>query len=227
MIIKIKRQISSKAEPYWQSFDYNGSLNITVAAVLDYLNSTENLLDIEGNHAKPIIWECSCSQKMCGGCAMVINKTPALACGVFLNNIDGNVLILEPLSKFPTIEDLMVDRSIIEENLRQANVYIGEFAGFCEKEHFCQYSVAKCLKCGLCLEVCPNYVKGQSFFGALFANNIYLAHSQSQDRKNELKKEYLKHFASSCSKALSCQKICPARIPTISSILKMNSVINK
>lgn len=227
MIIKIKRQISSKAEPYWQSFEYNGSLNVTVAAVLDYLNSTENLLDIEGDYAKPIRWECSCNQKMCGGCAMVINKTPALACGVFLNNIDGNVLMLEPLSKFPTIEDLMVDRSIIEENLRQANVYIGEFAGFCEKERSNQYSVAKCLKCGLCLEVCPNYIKGQSFFGALFANNIYLAYSQSQDRKNELKKEYLKHFASGCSKALSCQRICPAKIPTISSILKMNSVINK
>lgn len=227
MIVKIKRQISSKAEPYWQSFEYNGNRNVTVATVLDELNSTENLLDIEGNPAKPIKWECSCNQKMCGGCAMVINKTPALACGVFLNSIDGNILILEPLSKFPTIEDLMVDRSIIEQNLRQANVYIGEFAGFCEKEHSHQYSVAKCLKCGLCLEVCPNYVKGQNFFGALFANNIYLAHSQSKDRKNELKKEYSKHFASGCSKSLSCQRICPANIPTIASISKMNSLISK
>ncbi len=227
MIVKIKRQISSKAEPYWQSFEYNGNRNVTVATVLDELNSTENLLDIEGNPAKPIKWECSCNQKMCGGCAMVINKTPALACGVFLNSIDGNILILEPLSKFPTIEDLMVDRSIIEQNLRQANVYIGEFAGFCEKEHSHQYSVAKCLKCGLCLEVCPNYVKGQNFFGALFANNIYLARSQSKDRKNELKKEYSKHFSSGCSKSLSCQRICPANIPTIASISKMNSLISK
>ena len=227
MIVKIKRQISSKAEPYWQSFEYSGNRNVTVATVLDELNSTENLLDIEGNPAKPIKWECSCNQKMCGGCAMVINKTPALACGVFLNSIYGNILILEPLSKFPTIEDLMVDRSIIEQNLRQANVYIGEFPGFCEKEHSHQYSVAKCLKCGLCLEVCPNYVKGQNFFGALFANNIYLARSQSKDRKNELKKEYSKHFASGCSKSLSCQRICPANIPTIASISKMNTLISE
>ena len=52
MIVKIKRQISSKAEPYWQSFEYNGNRNVTVATVLDELNSTENLLDIEGNPAR-------------------------------------------------------------------------------------------------------------------------------------------------------------------------------
>ena len=35
--------------------------------------------------------------------------------------------------------------------------------------------------------------------------------------------EYKKHFGAGCSKALSCQKVCPIGIETLTSILKMNS----
>ena len=35
-------------------------------------------------------------------------------------------------------------------------------------------------------------------------------------------KEYKKHFGAGCSKALSCQKVCPAGIETITSIMRMN-----
>lgn len=161
-------------------------------------------------------------QKMCGACAMVINGSPALACSVFLRDIYGDMLVLEPLSKFPVIADLVVDRSIIEEELRRAEVYIGEFIGADIKEYEHIYLASKCLKCGLCLEVCPNYSRGERFFGALFANDAYLIHSMSKDRKKQIKKEYDEHFAKGCSKSLACRNICPMDIPTLSSVLKMN-----
>ena len=84
------------------------------------------------------------------------------------------------------------------------------------------YTAAKCLKCGLCLEVCPNYSNGKSFFGALFANRAFLAHSQSRDRKKELKKQYNVHFFAGCSKALSHEAVCPMEISTLSSMLYIN-----
>lgn len=62
-------------------------------------------------------------------------------------------------------------RSSIHKNLRQTNVYIGEYKPTGDRDHEHQYVAAKCLKCGLCLEVCPNYVSGVSFFGAAFAND--------------------------------------------------------
>ena len=123
MIVKIKRQRDAQSEPYWQSFQYNGPKHVTVSAVLDALNYTDDLWDIDGKSAPRIRWECSCMQAMCGGCAMVINGVPALACATFADEVRGEDLVLEPLSKFPVVADLTVDRSIIFENLKRAKAY--------------------------------------------------------------------------------------------------------
>ena len=222
MIVKIKRQRSSDSAPYWQSFLYNGPEHVTISAVLDALNYTDDLFDTEGNPAERIQWECSCMQAICGGCAMVINGVPALACNTFADEVKGGDIVLEPLSKFPVVADLVVDRSVIYENLNQAKAYIESLAASDRKQHDHQYSVAKCLKCGLCLEVCPNYRAGGTFFGAVFANESYLIATQSAEKPVQIVKEYKTHFGAGCSKALSCQSVCPAGIETITSILKMN-----
>ena len=222
MIVKIKRQETSESIAYWQSFRYDGPMHVTVSAVLDALNYTDDLYDIEGKPATRIRWECSCMQAMCGGCAMVINGVPALACATFADEVKGKELVLEPLSKFPVIADLIVDRSVIYENLVRAKTYLEDLAVSDKRQHNQQYSVAKCLKCGLCLEVCPNYHPGGSFFGAVLANESYLTASQSADKKPQVVKEYNTHFAAGCSKALSCQSVCPMGIETITSIMRMN-----
>ena len=222
MIVKIKRQSAPEAESYWQSFNYEGPKHVTVSAVLDALNYTDDLFDIDGNAAARIRWECSCMQAMCGGCAMVINGVPALACVTFADEVKGKELVLEPLSKFPVVADLIVDRRVIHENLISAKVYLENLAASDKRQYEQQYSVAKCLKCGLCLEVCPNYHPGGEFFGALLANESYLVASQSSDKDLRVIKEYKTHFGSGCSKALSCQTVCPMGIETITSILRMN-----
>lgn len=223
MIVKIKRQNSYNEPFYWQSFEYNGDKHVTVSAVLDSLNYTDDLFDIQGNPARRIRWECSCLQAVCGGCAMIINGVPSLACATYVDKVKGKELVLEPLSKFPVVADLMVDRSIIYENLNKAKAYLENIATKSDKKNYeQQYSVAKCIKCGLCLEVCPNYHPGADFYGAIFANESYLIASQSADKKPEIIKEYKKHFGAGCSKALSCQTICPIGIETITSILRMN-----
>ena len=204
MIVTIKRQKNRESSPYLQSFRYDGTLDTTVAALLDALNYTDDLYDTEKKKQYRYYLQNSCQQKVCGACAMVINSTPALACNTFLRDLKCDKLVLEPLSKFPVTADLIVDRSVIDENLKKAEVYLGELAESRAKEYPQQYSTAKCLKCGLCLEVCPNYTKGDSFFGALFANNVYLIQSQSGNRKKDLKKKYDANFAAGCSKSLSC-----------------------
>ena len=157
MVVRIKRQQRFDSEPYWQSFKYEGPRHVTVSAVLDALNYTDDLFDIDGKPTSRIRWECSCNQAMCGGCAMVINGVPALACATFADEVKGDTLVLEPLSKFPVIADLTVDRSIIYENLNRAKAFLEDASKSDSRQYSQQYSVAKCLKCGLCLEVCPNY----------------------------------------------------------------------
>ena len=222
MIVKIKRQRNSDSQAYWQSFRYDGPKHVTVSSVLDALNYTDDLFDIDGKPAARIRWECSCMQAVCGGCAMVINGVPALACATFADEVKGEVLVLEPLSKFPVVADLIVDRGVIYENLIRAKAYLDSMAKHDVRQHQQQYSVAKCLKCGLCLEVCPNYRPGGDFFGAVLANESYLIASQSTDKKPQVVKEYQDHFGAGCSKALSCQSVCPVKIETITSIMKMN-----
>ena len=222
MFVKIKRQSAPDAAPYWQSFSYDGPQHVTVSAVLDALNYTDDLFDTDGNAATRIRWECSCMQAVCGACAMIINGVPALACTTFADEVKGKDLILEPLSKFPVVADLIVDRSMIYENLKEAKVYLEANAESNGKDYAQQYSTAKCLKCGLCLEVCPNYHPGGNFFGAVLANEGYLTASQSKKDNAELVKEYREHFGAGCSKALSCQTVCPVGIETMTSILRMN-----
>lgn len=223
MKIRIKRQDNPESGPYWQTFDYDCDSTQNVAAILDQLNYRDDLKDENGTPCRRIRWECSCMQKICGSCAMVINHVPALACGTFINPEEIQELVLEPLTKFPVISDLTIDRTSIYQHQKEAQMYLGQREASDAKEFSVQYQAAKCLKCGLCLEVCPNYTgNGDRFYGAVLANEAYLLHSSTKDRKKEIKKQYNRHFAAGCSQSLACRDICPMKIPTLSSIGYMN-----
>ena len=99
--------------------------------------------------------------------AMVINDIPALACETFLKNLKSNIITIRPLRKFPVVHDLIVDRSSIHENLKRTNVFIGEYQPQQNEDFRHQYDAAKCLKCGLCLEVCPMHIETIASIGKL------------------------------------------------------------
>lgn len=223
MRVEILRQRDRDSEAYWQAFNYDGPMEGTIASLLDDLNYRDDLFDVDGNSAPRIVWECSCMQGMCGSCAMVINGRPSLACETFLKDLKKDKLTIRPLHKFPVVCDLKVDRSIINDYLRTSNAYIGEYTPQGEdKDHEMEYTIAKCLKCGLCLEICPNFISGKKFYGALFAGDSYLISTRSKSNQDSMRKQYADHFASGCSKALSCTKICPMDIPTLSAMARMN-----
>lgn len=222
MKVKILRQKSPAAEPFWESFDYEGDKDVSIAGMLDQINYSDDIINDKGERTERIAWDCSCLQGVCGACAMVINEVPALACETFLRDLSDDEVVIRPLRKFPVVKDLIVDRSVISENLKMDNVYIGEYNPEDSDGYLHQYKAAKCLKCGLCLEVCPNYTDGSSFYGALFANDCYLVSARNSEKSKNMKKTYAKHFGNTCSKSMSCMKVCPMNIPTITSMAKLN-----
>lgn len=222
MKVKILRQKSPESMPYWQEFHYERNNEQTIVGLLDELNSIDNLRDVNGELAPRIDWECSCHQGMCGACAMVVNGRPVLACETFIRDIKKDIIVIEPLSKFSTIHDLVVDRSSMEDNLKKAYAFIEENKESNPKYFAQLYSVGKCIQCGLCQEVCPNYKSGEKFFGASFANNCFFIASRSKTREKEIRESYEKHFENGCSKSLSCSEVCPMNIITLTSIARMN-----
>ena len=222
MKVRILRQKTPYSEPYWEAFDYEGSRDISVAGMLDRLNYSDDIINDAGEKTGRIGWNSSCQQGLCGACAMVICGMPALACETFLKDIRSQEIVLQPLRKFPVVHDLIVDRSIIYENLKKTDIYIGEYRPGENEDLNQQYNIAKCLKCGLCMEICPNFTGGEDFYGAVYANDCYLVSGRNRERAGDIRKAYAEHFGNGCSKSFSCMDVCPVRIQTIASIAKMN-----
>ena len=87
VLIEIKRQETSESKPYFQSIRLNLEReNLTVASLLREINAKPETKDTEGKPVSQISWECSCLQKKCGACAMLINGKPRLACDAFLRD---------------------------------------------------------------------------------------------------------------------------------------------
>ena len=225
--IEILRCLEAGSPAFWQSFWYEPeNIAETVAAALTKLNERPQLIDAEGHPAEPIRWECNCLQKKCGACAMVINGRPALACAVRLADV-GKRLRLEPLKKFPLIADLAVDRSIMQENLKRLRTWLETEA---QGEKSCSedlYEAARCLQCGCCLEVCPNY-DGGTFTGMAAA--VPFARILEKTGGEQHKKAaagYERYFYQGCGKSLACHTICPAGIAVERLLLRSNAAVWK
>jgi succinate dehydrogenase / fumarate reductase iron-sulfur subunit len=220
--LRIKRQKEPDSESYWQDIEYlcEDGEKETVATVLQAVeNGTAGI--------EPVAWECSCLQKKCGSCAMVIDGRPGLACAFFLNEHKGKKPItVEPLRKFPVIRDLIVDRSVMQENLKKIQAWMETEAVVpCEKKRELMYDASRCLQCGCCLEVCPNYLAGDEFYGAAGAMPIsrIINATGKKDSMNK-KKSYYEHVYKGCGKSLACLDICPANIKTDRTLSSLNAL---
>jgi succinate dehydrogenase / fumarate reductase iron-sulfur subunit len=216
-ILRIKRQKFNSDIPYWQEieFDCGEGSNETIATALTAINNSGAATDTAGNPVGEIGWECSCLQKKCGACAMVINGRPRLACDTFLKDYKcTRKVIIEPLRKFPVVRDLIVDRSVMRENLKTMRAWLEDApASVGEKKNEMMYDASRCLQCGCCLEVCPNFCAGDSFYGAAAAVPVSrLIHAAGKKDGKSMKKEYGEHVYSGCGKSLACMDVCPAKI---------------
>ncbi|MBO6231192.1 MAG: succinate dehydrogenase/fumarate reductase iron-sulfur subunit [Ruminiclostridium sp.] len=217
MIVKveIQRRNSASEKTRTQTFSVETDAAATVALLLECINEEQAADD-------PISWECSCKQKKCGACAMLINGRPRLACDARVHDYPKGVIKLAPLGKFPVVRDLTVDRSAMFDALAKLGAWLTESAG--ADETGTAYDASRCLQCGCCLEVCPNFYAGGEFFGAAaLAPASRLISEAGTGDAQRLREAYNAHFYRGCGKSLSCKNICPAGIDTERLLVNSNA----
>lgn len=212
-ILHILRRESAEQEAYWEDFSYETDDGAaTVATALSSLHAGNRITANGKSQFRPVAWEHSCLQKRCGACAMVINGIPRLACDTPLASLPGDTVKLEPLKKFPVVEDLLVDRGSMMEKLKELSVWLRAEAR--EGSEEMAFEASRCLQCGICLEVCPNFAVGERFGGmAAMAPLSRLIARLPEEQRKEVAKNYLRGVYSGCGKSLACRDVCPAELP--------------
>jgi len=214
--LEILRRKSPEEIPVWKCYDYQ--------TPDDHANIASALNDLNQNLENPVRWECSCLQKKCGACAMIINQKPRLACDTPLKEfVKAGTVRIEPLRKFPVIADLIVDRTILFENLKTMKLWFEEEA----KTNGSQiaYEASRCLQCGCCLEICPNFYAGGDFAGmSAMTLTARLLTALPDSQKKEIFKAYRNYIYEGCGKSLACRNVCPAGIRIDQLLVNSNAV---
>ena len=103
--------------------------------------------------------------------------------------------------------------------------YLEKDINLTDKNTDTAYEASRCLMCGCCLEVCPNFYVGGDFYGAAsFVPATRLITAANRGGAEELKREYREHIYKGCGKSLVCKDICPAGIDMDKMLSKSNEV---
>lgn len=217
--ITVLRKKRGEALPYRETHIFETEQeNATVATALREINAS-------ATDFSPIEWEHSCGQKKCGACAMRVNGHPRLACDSFLREFQDGKIELSPLQKFPVVADLIVDRSVLFENLRKLRVWLNDESVLAERDQDGAYDASRCLQCGCCLEICPNFSTTGNFAGmAGMVPSARLLTEMKKSQKKEFSKAYRAHVFEGCGKSLACRDICPAGLPIERLLSRSNAI---
>lgn len=229
VIIRVKRQDKRDSQPYWESFEVPRRANMNIISALQYIAANPKTTD--GKATTPVVWDSGCLEEVCGACTMVINGHVRQSCSSLVDRLspDNEPITLEPMSKFPVVRDLWVDRQRLFDDLRKVKAWVpidgthdlGAGPPIAQDQQEIAYPLSRCMSCGCCLEACPQYTPEGNFVGAAVISQVRLfnEHPIGKVLKDE-RLEALKGPGglSDCSKAGNCVEVCPKEIPLMESI---------
>lgn len=230
VLVKIKRQDNPQSRAYWEEFKIPFKPKMNVISLL--LEIQRNPVNVRGQQTTPVVWDCNCLEEVCGACTMIINGIARQACATLVEDLKQPV-VLEPLTKFPLIRDLMVDRAKMFENLKKIKAwipvdgtyYLGPGPKVSPKVQEECYPIACCMTCGCCMEACPYVNPKSNYMGPAAMAQVKLFNSHPTGAM--YKDERLDAISgdggiADCGNAQNCEKVCPKKIPLVSIIAELN-----
>lgn len=166
--VRVQRQDGPGRPSYWERFRVPYESDMNVISVLQRI--AQQATTAYGRHVAPVAWECNCLEEVCGSCTMVINGRVRQACSALVARLLAErpqEIELRPMSKFPVVRDLLVDRERMFETLKMIKAWVpvdsylhlGSGQRQSQETQQLAYQYSKCMTCGCCLEACPQYLK--------------------------------------------------------------------
>src|SRR5947199_2512739 len=119
--MRIERRDGTDAPARWEEFKVPSHTNAIVISVL--MEIQRNPVTSDGKRTPPPAWDAACLEEVCGSCTMVINGRVRQACSALIDQL-GHTVVLEPMSKFPLVRDLAVDRQRMFDALKRVKAWI-------------------------------------------------------------------------------------------------------
>jgi len=227
--VEIKRQSSPDAKATTESFEIPYRPNMNITSLLGEI--ALNPRTVNGTDTTPITYDSNCLEEICGSCAMLINGKAMMACSALVDKL-SQPITLAPLSKFPVVRDLAVDRSVLFENLKAVKAWVpidGTYdLGPSPRQHPQiqeeRYPLSNCISCTICMEVCPQFNDATGFVGAATIAQAKLFNMDPAG--SVLKEERLRALAGDggiqeCGFAQNCVQACPKALPLTEAISDM------
>jgi succinate dehydrogenase / fumarate reductase iron-sulfur subunit len=222
----------------WEEFDVPWHPQMNVISALMQIQRRPETAD--GKKVAPIVWESNCLEEVCGACTMIVNGKVRQACSTMIDQLGDpeKPITLAPMTKFPLVRDLQVDRSRMFDDLKKVKAWIhldgshelGPGPRQAPENQEEAYPLSRCMTCGCCLEACPQINARSAFIGPAAINQVRLFNLHPSGRMHASERlEALmgEDGVAGCGKAQNCVEVCPKEIPLVDSIAAVSRQATK
>jgi len=232
----VQRQEGENKASHMDTFEipYQETLNV-ISALMEV---RKNPVTTKGEHVAPPVYDAACLEEVCGSCTMLVNGNIRQACSALIEDVatlkgDAYEVTLKPMSKFPVVRDLSVDRSKMFDSLIKLKAWVpidgsydlGMAPPQDDQTRQLRYALSRCMTCGCCMEACPQVNEKSEFIGpaaiaqALLFNLHPVGQSLESERLEVLTSE---EGITGCGNAQNCVKVCPKGVPLTEAIARIN-----
>jgi succinate dehydrogenase / fumarate reductase iron-sulfur subunit len=236
--LRVKRQDGPRDPSYWQDFEVPWQPQMNVISAL--MEIRKRPVTAGGQAVAPVAWDCSCLEEVCGACTMLVHGRVRQSCSAMVDRIapGGETIELAPMTKFPVLRDLVVDRARMFEDLKRVKAWVhldgshalGPGPRQSQDNQETAYPLSRCMTCGCCLEACPQVGPSSDFVGPAAINQVRLfnLHPSGQLHAAERLDAVMgEGGVEGCGKAQNCVEACPKEIPLVDSIAEVGRATTK